>query len=68
MREGSNFKTSFYLLSLNYVNREYFESRAAAQAVKAKVEAYERGGFSNNNPQQGKFVFPFLAILVIYIT
>jgi hypothetical protein len=25
-------------------HREYFASRAAAQAVKAKVEAYERGG------------------------
>lgn len=29
--------------------REYFERRAAAQAVKARVESYERGGYDAGN-------------------
>lgn len=39
---------SFAALTL-LLCREYFASRAAAQAVKAKVESYERGGAASHN-------------------
>eukprot|EP00599_Poterioochromonas_sp_BG-1_P006361 CAMPEP_0173142318 /NCGR_PEP_ID=MMETSP1105-20130129/6021_1 /TAXON_ID=2985 /ORGANISM="Ochromonas sp., Strain BG-1" /LENGTH=996 /DNA_ID=CAMNT_0014055695 /DNA_START=91 /DNA_END=3081 /DNA_ORIENTATION=- len=42
-------QTSNYESNSEYARREYFERRAAAQAVKMRVESYERGGYDPGN-------------------